>query len=93
MDWPYFTGAPLAADEEAVDSVRHLLRPRWLDPHQSAEVSGIGGWHYPVFDTQLTATEKTALGQYRALCCHFLFQAHQTDRSLRPRKFSATEFC
>jgi hypothetical protein len=58
MDWPYFTGAPLPADGEAVDSVHHLLGPRWLDPHQVAEVARICGGHQPVLDAQLAATQR-----------------------------------
>jgi hypothetical protein len=57
MDWPYFTGAPLAANGEAVGSVHHLLGPWWLDPHQIAQVARIGGRHHPVLYTQLTVTE------------------------------------
>jgi hypothetical protein len=60
MNWPYFTGAPLAANGEAVGSVHHLLRPRWLDPHQIAEVARVGGRHYPILYTQLTVTEQAA---------------------------------
>jgi hypothetical protein len=60
MDWPYFTGALLAANGEAMGSVHHLLGPRWLDPHQITEVTRIGGRHHPVLYTQLTATEERA---------------------------------
>jgi hypothetical protein len=59
MDWPYFTGALLAANGEAMGSVHHLLGPRWLDPHQIAEVTRISGRHHPVLYTQLTVTQET----------------------------------
>jgi len=60
MDWPYFTGAPLTADEEGVSAVHHLLGPRRFDPHQIAEVASIGSRHHPVFDTHSTVTEQPA---------------------------------
>lgn len=49
----------MAANEEGVSSVHHLVGPGRLDPYQVAEVTCIGCRHHPVFDTQLTATRES----------------------------------